>query len=67
MQSAEKFKRQIFLRNVMRVKAVVMEFVSLGKFVESCLEWEHPFRSAIAFVCFMTISYFFQVNTTALA
>jgi len=62
MQSAEKFKRQIFLRNVMRVKAVVMEFVSAGKFFESCLEWEHPIRSAIAFLAFMTITYFFQVR-----
>ncbi len=35
-----------------------MEFVALGKFMESCLEWEHPIRSAIAFACFMTIAYF---------
>ena len=42
----------------MRIKAIVMEFVALGKFVESCLEWEHPIRSAIAFACFMTVTYF---------
>ncbi len=48
----------MFLRNVMRIKAIIMEFVSLGKFVESCLEWEHPIRSAVAFACFMTVTYF---------
>ncbi len=46
------------MRNVMRIKAIIMEFVSLGKFVESCLEWEHPIRSAVAFACFMTVTYF---------
>ncbi len=60
MQAAEKFKRQIFLNNVMRLKAIIMEFVALGKFVESCLEWEHPVRSVIAFAAFLTITYFFQ-------
>lgn len=44
----------------MRIKALIMEFVNLGKFVESCLEWEHPVRSVLAFVAFMTITYFFQ-------
>ena len=37
-----------------------MEFVTMGKFVESCLEWEHPIRSVIAFVAFLVITYFFQ-------
>lgn len=44
MVMAERFKRQIFLNNVMRIKAVIVEFVRLGKFIESCLEWEHPVR-----------------------
>ena len=60
MQTTEKFKRQVFLNNVMRIKAVIMEFVNLGKFVESCLEWESPVRSLAAFVSFLAIVYSFQ-------
>lgn len=60
LQIVEKFKRQVFYNNVMRIKSVIMEFVNLGKFVESCLEWEYPVRSFFAFVSFLTITYFFQ-------
>jgi hypothetical protein len=27
---------------------------------QSCLEWENPVRSVIAFVSFMTITYYFE-------
>merc|ERR1719367_2639955 len=60
MQVTEKFKRAVFVNNVMRIKAVIMEFVNLAKFVESCLEWENPVRSTIAFISFLTITYYFQ-------
>ena len=59
-RSVKSFKRQIFLNNVMRIKAIIMEFVNMGKFVESCLEWEHPIRSVVAFIAFLIITYFFQ-------
>ena len=60
MKITEKFKRAVFVNNVMRIKAVIMEFVSLAKFVESCLEWESPARSTIAFISFLTITYYFE-------
>ena len=60
MRVSEKFKRAVFVNNVMRIKAVIMEFVNLAKFVESCLEWENPVRSTIAFISFLTITYYFQ-------
>jgi hypothetical protein len=41
-------------------QAIIMDFVELGKFVESCLEWEHPVRSILAFVVFMTVTYYFE-------
>ncbi|TRY76651.1 hypothetical protein TCAL_04074 [Tigriopus californicus] len=56
----EKFKRQIFLNNVMRVKAIIMEFVDLGKFLESCLEWENPIQSLLVFISIVVITYYFQ-------
>ena len=49
----DKFKRQIFLNNVMRVKALLMDFVALCKFVESCLEWENFLQSILALVAFL--------------
>lgn len=60
MKTTEKFKRAVFVNNVMRIKAVIMEFVNLVKFVESCLEWESPVRSTVAFISFLTITYYFQ-------
>ena len=60
MKITEKFKRAVFVNNVMRIKAVIMEFVNLAKFVESCLEWENPVRSTISFISFLTITYYFQ-------
>ena len=51
---------QIFLNNVMRIKAIIMEFVSLGKFVESVLEWERPLVTLVVFVAFVTLAYYFQ-------
>ena len=34
LYTMEKFKRQIFLNNVMRIKSIIMEFVNLGKFFQ---------------------------------
>jgi hypothetical protein len=34
MQTEVKFKRQVFVRNVMRLKAIIMFFIDLGKFIQ---------------------------------
>jgi hypothetical protein len=34
MQTEVKFKRQVFVRNVMRLKAIIMFFIELGKFIQ---------------------------------
>ena len=60
MAVTEKFKRQIFINNVMRIKAVIMDVINFGQFVQSCLEWESTPRSIVAFFIFMTISYCFE-------
>ena len=52
---------KVFLNNVMRIKSVIMEFVAIAKFVESCLEWESPVRSVTAFIAYLAIVYYFQV------
>uniref|UniRef100_A0A0K2T164 C2 domain-containing protein n=1 Tax=Lepeophtheirus salmonis TaxID=72036 RepID=A0A0K2T164_LEPSM len=56
----EKFKRQVFLNNVMRIKGFIMEFVNLGVACQNILEWESPFRTILAFIAFTTITYYFQ-------
>lgn len=41
--------RQVFMRNVNRVKSLVMHIVEVGRFVNSCFQWESVPRSIIAF------------------
>ncbi|KAB7498256.1 Multiple C2 and transmembrane domain-containing protein 1, partial [Armadillidium nasatum] len=60
MQIEPKFKRQIFVRNVNRVKAAIMDIYDFGLYVKSCFEWESPFRSIVAFVLFVIITYYFE-------
>ncbi|CAG0923484.1 unnamed protein product [Notodromas monacha] len=61
MATEPKFKREIFVRNVMRLKNMVMTFVNMSKTVSSWLEWESPPRSIAAFGCFMVATYTFEL------
>lgn len=56
-----KFKRSVFINNVTRVKAIVMEFVDAVKFLNSCFQWESPKRSITAFIIFLLVTYFFEI------
>jgi len=56
----EKFKRQVFINNVMRIKSVILDIMNFGVFIQSCLEWENKTRSILAFFIFMTISFYFE-------
>ncbi|XP_033608246.1 multiple C2 and transmembrane domain-containing protein isoform X2 [Cryptotermes secundus] len=60
MQTEVKFKRQVFVRNVLRLKAIIMFFIDLGKFIQSCFEWESTPRSIVAFVMFIVLCYYFE-------
>ncbi|XP_021928655.1 multiple C2 and transmembrane domain-containing protein 1 isoform X1 [Zootermopsis nevadensis] len=60
MQTEVKFKRQVFVRNVMRLKAIIMFFIELGKFIQSCFEWESTPRSIVALVTFIVLCYYFE-------
>ncbi|KAK8403176.1 hypothetical protein O3P69_000995 [Scylla paramamosain] len=60
MQVEQKFKRQVFITNVNRLKACVMDLVEGGKFIKSCFEWEYPIRSTFAFIGFMVGTYCFE-------
>ncbi|XP_011313460.1 multiple C2 and transmembrane domain-containing protein 1 isoform X1 [Fopius arisanus] len=60
MEPEVKFKRQLFLRNVLRLKAVIMFFIDLGKYIQSCWEWESKTRSIVALVLFVLGCYYFE-------
>ncbi|XP_050731196.1 multiple C2 and transmembrane domain-containing protein-like isoform X3 [Eriocheir sinensis] len=60
MQVEQKFKRQVFITNVNRLKACIMDFIEGGKFIKSCFEWEYPIRSTFAFIAFMVGTYCFE-------
>ncbi|XP_071444418.1 multiple C2 and transmembrane domain-containing protein isoform X1 [Hetaerina americana] len=60
MQSELKFKRQVFVRNVMRLKAIIMHFIEAGKFLQGCFEWESTPRSLVALVSFIMLCHCFE-------
>lgn len=58
MATVEKFKRQVFVNNVMRIKSIIMDFVDLAKFIESLLEWESPVKTILAFIIYTVTVYY---------
>lgn len=57
----QKFKRSVFVRNVTRIKSLVMEVVSIAKFVNSCFQWESVPRSIMALCLFLIVTYYFEL------
>nr|CAH0111794.1 unnamed protein product [Daphnia galeata] len=55
-----KFNRHTFVRNVMRVKAIVMDLIQIGKYIESIWEWESTTRSCIGFAVFLIVTWHFE-------
>ncbi|XP_071556373.1 multiple C2 and transmembrane domain-containing protein isoform X2 [Temnothorax nylanderi] len=60
MEPEMKFKRQVFLRNVLRLKAIIVIFIDIGKYIQSCWEWESKMRSVFALVIFILGCYYFE-------
>ncbi|XP_011699942.1 PREDICTED: multiple C2 and transmembrane domain-containing protein 1 isoform X6 [Wasmannia auropunctata] len=60
MEPEVKFKRQVFLRNVLRLKAIIVIFIDIGKYIQSCWEWESKMRSVFALVIFILGCYYFE-------
>ncbi|XP_042150641.1 multiple C2 and transmembrane domain-containing protein-like [Ixodes scapularis] len=57
MQLDQKFKRNVFMRNLARIKNIVMFVIDMGKFLNSCFLWESVPRSLLAFAAFLVITY----------
>ncbi|XP_060536438.1 multiple C2 and transmembrane domain-containing protein isoform X3 [Cylas formicarius] len=60
MQTEIKFKRQVFVRNVLRLKVFVMHFLEIGKLFQDCFEWESKFQSFVALIVWLVLCYYFQ-------
>ncbi|GAB6031201.1 hypothetical protein CHUAL_009020 [Chamberlinius hualienensis] len=61
MEQEEKFKRQVFVNNVLRVREMIRFFIDGANFIQSCWEWESPIRSCVTFVIFLVVTYNFQM------
>ncbi|XP_052740715.1 multiple C2 and transmembrane domain-containing protein isoform X7 [Bicyclus anynana] len=61
MHQEAKFKRQLFIRNVMRLKAIIMWFLEFGKILQDCFEWESRLRSFIGLLAWLAFCYNYQM------
>ncbi|XP_046865434.1 multiple C2 and transmembrane domain-containing protein isoform X2 [Drosophila willistoni] len=66
IQQEAKFKRQLFLRNVNRLKEIIMDILDAARYVQSCFEWESPIRSSIAFVLWIVACVYGDLETVPL-
>ncbi|CAG9568664.1 unnamed protein product [Danaus chrysippus] len=61
MYQEAKFKRQLFIRNVMRLKAIIMWFIEVGKILQNCFEWESRVRSLAGLAVWLAFCYYYQM------
>ncbi|XP_054159573.1 multiple C2 and transmembrane domain-containing protein-like [Oppia nitens] len=57
----QRFKRIVFIRNVTRIKNLVMEIYEIIKFMNSCFQWESVSRSILSLILFLLFTYFFEL------
>ncbi|GAU99133.1 hypothetical protein RvY_10176-2 [Ramazzottius varieornatus] len=60
-QEETKFRRQVLLRNVHRMRSIAAPFGEMAQFARSCLQWESRSRSITAFFVYMLSVYFFEL------
>ncbi|XP_075166703.1 multiple C2 domain and transmembrane region protein isoform X2 [Haematobia irritans] len=66
IQQEAKFKRQLFLRNVNRLKVIIMHILDAARYIQSCFEWESPLRSFIAFTLWIVACIYGNLETVPL-
>lgn len=67
MLQEDKFQRKVFINNVLRVKAIIVMFLDVARYIQSCWDWESPVRSLLAFLIFLLITYYFEIYMLPLA
>ncbi|XP_041972530.1 multiple C2 and transmembrane domain-containing protein isoform X2 [Aricia agestis] len=61
MHQEAKFKRQLFIRNVMRLKAIIMWFIEIGKILQDCFEWESRLLSFVGLLVWLAFCYNYEM------
>ncbi|VVC87850.1 unnamed protein product [Leptidea sinapis] len=61
MHQEAKFKRQLFIRNVMRLKSIIMWFIEVGKILQDCFEWESKICSFLGLLAWLAFCYYYQM------
>ncbi|CAH0714873.1 unnamed protein product, partial [Brenthis ino] len=61
MHQEAKFKRQVFIKNVMRLKAIIMWFIEFGKILQDCFEWESRVLSFMGLLAWLAFCYYYQM------
>ncbi|XP_052757995.1 multiple C2 and transmembrane domain-containing protein isoform X5 [Galleria mellonella] len=61
MHQEAKFKRQLFIRNVMRLKAIIMWFIEVGKILQDCFEWESRLLSFTGLLAWLAFCYYYEM------
>ncbi|XP_026316222.1 multiple C2 and transmembrane domain-containing protein [Hyposmocoma kahamanoa] len=61
MHQEAKFKRQLFIRNVMRLKAVIMWLFEIGKVLQDCFEWESKVLSFSGLLVWLAFCYYYEM------
>ncbi|CAC5371380.1 Multiple C2 and transmembrane domain-containing protein 2,Multiple C2 and transmembrane domain-containing protein,Multiple C2 and transmembrane domain-containing protein 1 [Mytilus coruscus] len=60
MKPEPKFKIATMKRNIARVTQMVSSFTEVGKFLQSCFEWESKPRTITAFIVYLVAVWFFE-------
>ncbi|XP_076101854.1 multiple C2 and transmembrane domain-containing protein 1-like isoform X7 [Mytilus galloprovincialis] len=60
MKPEPKFKIATMKRNIARVTQMVSSFTEVGKFLNSCFEWESKPRTITAFIVYLVAVWFFE-------
>nr|XP_054756528.1 multiple C2 and transmembrane domain-containing protein 1-like isoform X1 [Lytechinus pictus] len=67
MEQEQRFKISVLQNNLSRVSNMVTDIVSVGRFINSCFQWESKLRTIIAFAAFLIIVWNFQLYMAPLA
>ncbi|VDP06460.1 unnamed protein product, partial [Soboliphyme baturini] len=63
----ERFKRQIFMHNVSRLRTLVLSLMVNVAAVQKLLSWEKPVHSLLSLIVFVAATYFFEIYMIPLA
>lgn len=61
IETDAKFNRQIFLKQVDRIKSVVNSISDTADYVGSCLTWANPKRSLFSFITFLVVIWIIEL------